>query len=380
MTATPLTPLTPPTPRADEPRRRPTMKEVAALAGVGTKTVSRVVNGEPLVSESTSQRVWAAVRELDYHVDLRAGSLRRPGGATHTIALLVSSVANPFAGEVHRGVEDVARERDVAVIASSLDEDPEREARAVRDSMRRHVDGIIVDTVSSGGSALGSILDLGVPVVFVDRVPRGVEADCVTSDTREAAARATRHMLAHGHRRLALLTEPLTVPTAAERRRGFLDALGEGGLSRDDVVSATGLTGAAAAEEALSLMLRSADPPTAVFSAQNLVTEGALHALWRAGVQHAVAHVGFDDIPLADLLDPALTGVRQDPRRMGRLAAERLFRRLQGPLAPERLVVPTELIVRGSGEIRWPAREPARSGSRPTARASTGPDPTRSEP
>ena len=83
MAATPLTPLTPPTPRADEPKRRPTMKEVAALAGVGTKTVSRVVNGEPLVSESTSQRVWAAVRELDYHVDLRAGSLRRPGGATH---------------------------------------------------------------------------------------------------------------------------------------------------------------------------------------------------------------------------------------------------------------------------------------------------------
>ena len=356
------------------------MREVAALAGVGTKTVSRVVNGEPLVSESTSQRVWAAVRKLDYHVDLRAGSLRRPGGATHTIALLVSSVANPFAGEVHRGVEDVARERDVAVIASSLDEDPEREARAIRDSMRRHVDGIIVDTVSSGGSALGSILDLGVPVVFVDRVPRGVEADCVTSDTREAAARATRHMLAHGHRRLALLTEPLAVPTAAERRRGFLDALGEGGLSRDYFVSATGLTGAAAAEEVLSLMLRSADPPTAVFSAQNLVTEGALHALWRAGVQHAVAHVGFDDIPLADLLDPALTVVRQDPRRMGRLAAERLFRRLQGSLAPERLVVPTELVVRGSGEIRWPAREPDRGGSGPTARASAGPDPTRSEP
>ena len=171
------------------------MREVAALAGVGTKTVSRVVNGEPLVSESTSQRVWAAVRKLDYHVDLRAGSLRRPGGATHTIALLVSSVANPFAGEVHRGVEDVARERDVAVIASSLDEDPEREARAIRDSMRRHVDGIIVDTVSSESSdegVLGSILDLGVPIVFVDRAPQGVEADCVTSDTREAAARAGR--------------------------------------------------------------------------------------------------------------------------------------------------------------------------------------------
>ena len=344
-----------PNPRAGGAGRRPTMKEVAALAGVGIKTVSRVVNGEPMVTEATAQRVWDAVERLDYHLDQRAGSLRRSDGATSSIALLVSDVANPFAGELHRGVEDVARARGVAVLASSLDEDPEREAEVIRDSIRRHVDGIILDTVSHDPATLSRVLGLGVPTVLVDRALPGVDTDCVTSDTRAAAARATRHLLDGGHRRLALLTERLIVPTAVERRDGFLDALGEGGLSRDDAVPATGLTGAAAAEEALSLMLRTADPPTAVFSAQNLVTEGALHALWRAGAQHEVAHVGFDDIPLADLLDPALTVVRQDPRRMGRLAAERLFRRLEGPLAPERLVVPTELVVRGSGEIPPPA-------------------------
>ena len=103
-------------PRAGGAGRRPTMKEVAALAGVGIKTVSRVVNGEPMVTEATAQRVWDAVERLDYHLDQRAGSLRRSDGATSSIALLVSDVANPFAGELHRGVEDVARARAVAVI------------------------------------------------------------------------------------------------------------------------------------------------------------------------------------------------------------------------------------------------------------------------
>ena len=120
------------TPR-DSPRRASTMKQVAALAGVGTKTVSRVVNGEPRVAPETAERVWDAVRALDYHVDMRAGSLRRADGRTRTVGLLVSSVNNPFAGEIHRGVEDVARARGVAVLTASLHEEPEREVRAVED-------------------------------------------------------------------------------------------------------------------------------------------------------------------------------------------------------------------------------------------------------
>ncbi len=344
-------------PRAGGAGRRPTMKDVAALAGVGIKTVSRVVNGEPMVTEATARRVWDAVERLDYHLDQRAGSLRRSDGATSSIALLVSDVANPFAGELHRGVEDVARARGVAVLASSLDEDPEREAEVIRDSIRRHVDGIILDTVSHDPATLSGVLALGVPTVLVDRALPGVDTDCVTSDTRAAAARATRHLLDGGHRRLALLTERLIVPTAVERRDGFLDALGEAGLREQDALLVSGLTSAERAERALAGLLASPRPPTAVLSAQNLIAEGAVRALWRAGLQHAIAHVGFDDLPLADVLDPGLTVIRQDPQRMGRLAAERLFRRLDGEaLEAEHLIVPTRLIVRGSGEIRPPGR------------------------
>ncbi|WP_206610470.1 LacI family DNA-binding transcriptional regulator [Actinomyces wuliandei] len=336
-------------------RSRPTMKQVARLAGVGVKTVSRVVNGEPNVAEDTARRVWDAVQELDYHVDVRAGSLRRPGGATRTIALLVASVDNPFAGELHRGVEDVARERDVAVLASSLDEEPQREVAAVEDSIRRHVDGIIVNTTTVDGAALERVLHLGVPIVFVDRAPQTVTADCVTSDTVAAAERATRHLLDQGHRRIVLLTERLNVATALERRQGFLEAFRGTRTEESGALVVSGLVGAEAADRALTDTMTSPDPPTAVFSGQNLLTEGALHALGRLGLRGAVAHIGFDDLPLADMLEPALTVVRQDPRTMGGLAARRLFSRLDGDRgAPERLLVPTELVCRGSGEIPPP--------------------------
>ncbi|WP_219109384.1 LacI family DNA-binding transcriptional regulator [Actinomyces sp. 594] len=342
---------------APGPRRRATMKQVARLAGVGVKTVSRVVNGEPNVSDATAERVWDAVRELDYHVDLRAGSLRRPGGATRTIALLVGSVDNPFAGELHRGVEDVAREHDVAVLASSLDEEPEREVAAVEDSIRRHVDGIIVNTTTADGAALERVLHLGVPIVFVDRAPHGIEADRVTSDTRAAAERATAHLLARGHRRIALLTERLNVATAVERQEGFAAAFTSRGAGADGAIVVSGLVGAEAAERAVTELFSRPHPPTAIFSGQNLLTEGALHALHELELRDRIAHIGFDDLPLADMLQPALTVVRQDPRRMGRVAAQRLFRRLEGEAPrPEHIVIPTQFITRGSGEI-LPSRD-----------------------
>ena len=340
---------------ADPQRGRPTMKQVARLAGVGTKTVSRVVNGEPNVAPGTAERVWDAVRALDYHVDLRAGSLRRPGRATRTIALLVASVDNPFAGQIHRGVEDVARAHDVAVLASSLDEEPEREAAAVEDSIRRHVDGIIVNTTTQDGSALQRVARIEVPIVFVDRAPRGPAVDCVTSDTRVASERATAHLLQRGHRRIVLLTERLHVATAVERRQGFLDAYATAGADASQALVLSGLVGARAAWSALLEAMSAEHPPTAVFSGQNLLTEGAVQALNELGLRRSVAHVGFDDLPLADVLDPGLTVVRQDPQTMGRLAAERLFARMAGAVTgPEHLVLPTELVCRGSGEIPGP--------------------------
>lgn len=331
----------------------PTMKQVAALAGVGTKTVSRVINGEPRVTQETATKVWQAIRALDYHVDMRAGALRRADGRTKTLGLLIPSVDNPFAGEIHRGVEDVARGRSVAVLAVSLDEDPAREAEAVQDFLRRRVDGIILDTTSTDVTYLGSALDRGLPMVFIDRRPVGLEADCVTSDNRAAAALATRHLIESGHRRIAVLTERPSIQTAADRRQGFLDELGRAGIPTGEAVIVVGIADSDAASRAVTSLLEADEPPTAIFSAQNVITVGALQALYRLGLQHTVALVAFDDLVLADLLDPGVTVIRQNAREIGRRAAERMFRRLDGEdLQPEHMIVPVELIERGSGELR----------------------------
>lgn len=333
-------------------RPRPTMRQVAELAGVGIKTVSRVINGEPNVTPETTQRVLDAARALDYQPDLHAGNLRRTDRRTRTLGLLVGSVDNPFSGAVHRAVEDAAAERGVAVFASSLDDDPERERQAVAAFLRRRVDGLILTTATANQTYLEPELQRGTPIVFVDREPSGIETDAVVSDNAGGAARAAEHLLAHGHQRIAYLGDLHSIQTARERRRGFLDALDRARVPLDDLPVIEDLHDQAAARDALLRLLDGPNPPTAVFSAQNLITIGALHALRERGRQRDTALVGFDDVELADLLEPGVTVVAQHPEDLGRIAAERVFERLDGNNSPsQRIVVGTTLIMRGSGEI-----------------------------
>ncbi|WP_345751475.1 LacI family DNA-binding transcriptional regulator [Microbacterium rhizophilus] len=328
------------------------MRHVAALAGVGVKTVSRVVNGEPNVSAATIAKVLDAARTLDFQPDLHAGNLRRADGRSRSLGLLVGSVDNPFAGALHRAVEDVALERGVAVFASSLDDDPEREQVAVAAFLRRRVDGLILTTVSGSQGYLAPELRRGTPVVFVDREPAGVESDSVVSDNADGAALATRHLLERGHRRIAYLGDRRGIQTAGERRRGFLEELGRHGVATRDVPVIEDLHDEESARRAALALLTGEEPPTAVFSSQNLVTIGVVRALRELGRHREVALVGFDDVPLGDLLEPGVTVVAQDPRAIGRIAAERVFARLDGDTgSPVREIVPTRLIARGSGEI-----------------------------
>lgn len=331
------------------------MKQVAALAGVGIKTVSRVLNNEPNVAKKTADRVHDAVRALDYHLDLQAGSLRRIDGRTRTLGLLVGSVDNPFSGAIHRAVEDAAIERGVAVFASSLDDDPRREESAVRAFLQRRVDGLVLTTARRRPDYIATLADRGIPAVFVDRQPIDVDLDSVTSDNRDGAAIATDHLISRGHRRIALLADRSDLQTAHERREGFLRAIGNAGIPTAETVTVMDLHDADSAQQALARLLNAPSPPTAVFSAQNLVTVGAVRALRHAGLQHTVALIGFDDIPLADLLEPGVTVVAQDPYEIGRVAVEHVFSRLEGDTGPARhTVVPTTLITRGSGEITPP--------------------------
>ncbi len=337
------------------PRSRPTMRDVAALAGVGIKTVSRVINHEPNVSIQTIQRVQAAAAALHYQLDVNAGNLRRSDRRTGTIGLLVGNVANPFSGAIHRAVEDATHDLGFAVVSASLDDDPDREQRLVREFLKRRVDGLILTTIAPTQAYLAPELERGTPVVFVDRVPRDIDADAVVSTNFDGAVRATEHLIHHGHRRIAYLGDRTAITTAQHRENGFLSAIGASDIHAGEAIVVDQLDDEQQARDAVARLLASDHPPTAIFAAQNLITIGAIRALRALGAQHRVALVGFDDIVLGDLLDPGLTVVAQNPKSIGRMAAELILRRLDGDDSPVTTIeIPTTLIPRGSGEIRAP--------------------------
>ena len=329
------------------------MRDVAALAGVGLKTVSRVINNEPKVSIETVARVNAAVAQLDFRPDIHAGNLKRHDRKTRTLGLVVGSVANPFSGALHRGVEDEAHERGTAVFASSLDDDASRETTIVSEMLRRRVDGLILTTVRKNQSYLDTEQQRGTVLAFVDREPSGIDADSVVTNNAAAAGEATAHLLSRGHRRLAYLGDRAELWTASERRRGFLEQLAVVGVANADIPIIQELHDEELAFEAAMALLSRPDRPTALFTSQNLVTIGTLRALRALGLQHRVALFGFDDVPLADMIDPGVSVVTQHPYEMGRTAAQRVFARLDGDESATRsIIVPSTLVHRGSGEIR----------------------------
>jgi LacI family transcriptional regulator len=325
---------------------------VAALAGVGTKTVSRVINNEPNVSLNMRERVERAIAVLKFEPHLGAGTLRRGNRKTYAIGLLTDSVDNPFSAAVDRAVENVAMLHNTAVFAASSDDDPTREQTLIQAFTRRRVDGLILTMTRSDHGYLQHEREQGTPIVFVDRPPNGLVADAVVTDNYAASVTATRHLLDFGHRQIAHLGDELIIQTAVERRRGFTDATRAAGLSEHASATINNLRSEQEARRAVTELMSIAEPPTALFTSQNLVTIGAIRALRDLGLQHQVAVVGFDDIELADLLDPPITVMAQDPQAIGTLAANRVFARLDGATDPASTqVVPARLIVRGSGEI-----------------------------
>jgi LacI family transcriptional regulator, galactose operon repressor len=332
------------------------MVDVAALAGVGLKTVSRVVNSERGVSPELEAKVRRAIEQLNYRRDANAATLRRLGRKTQTIGLVLEDVSNPFSSALHRAVEDAARERGILVFAGSCDEDPERERQLIGSFRERRVDGLIVVPASHDHTYLHEERRTGTALVFVDRRARHLDADSVVSDNFRGAMKAVGHLLDRGHRRIGFLGDLLSISTAEERLRGYRHALESAGVAFDDALVRTELRAPDVAAAAIDQMVALPQPPTAFFTSQNLLTIGGVRALRRARRECEIALIGFDDIPLADMLDPAISVVAQDPQALGRAAADQLFRRLDGDIAPAvNLVVPVTLIARGSGEIHAPS-------------------------
>ncbi len=337
--------------------RRPTMRNVAAAAGVSLKTVSRVVNGEGGVRADLVGKVERAIDESGYQRDELARQLRARAGDSKLIGFVQTDVARPFFSAIFRAIEDVAAARGYEVIAGSSDGKPEQQEAVLRALIGRRVDGLIV---VHSGDRIGALIDeveRGTPVVCVDLdAPASLHVDRVRSDHHGGARVLTEHLIRHGHRAIAFIGDLPTFSSAAERYRGFEQAMRDAGLrirtewvhrdagdwsrSRDIVVTLVGSHPGSSA-------------PTALVTAHDFVTIGAVRALHALGLEHDVALAGFDDVDLADVVDPGITVMPQSPLFLGRRAAQLLFDRLDGDTSPPVLVVPDDrIIVRGSGEIR----------------------------
>ncbi|WP_033223474.1 LacI family DNA-binding transcriptional regulator [Kitasatospora phosalacinea] len=331
--------------------RRTTLNDVAQEVGVSAKTVSRVLNGDGPTSPQTREKVMAAVEKLGFQPNLMARNIR-VGGPDSTVGLIIPDMGNPFFGSVAGGIESAVRERGLTLLMGSCADDPARERALTATFLARRVSALmVVPTAGADHAHLRTARTAGLPVVFLDRPGTGLAADSVVSSNRDGAREGTAHLIAAGHRRIAFVGDrPATLYTRRERLAGYREALDAAHLPYDRSLVLDGHTEAEAAD-AVQRALHDPQPPTAILAANNFAAMGTVLGTTRAR-RRDVALVSFDDLPFAEVLEPAITTVAQDPTAIGTAAAAIALARLDGDRTRARTVtIPTRLIPRGSGEL-----------------------------
>jgi LacI family transcriptional regulator len=333
-----------------------TMRDVARQAGVSVKTVSRVFNRDPHVTPETRDRVERSLRALDYSPNELARTFR--AGRDAALGVVVPDIGDPFFAPLVRSVEDVAASRGIAVVVASSRSDPDRERATVESLLNRQIIGLISTPISLDQSYLAP-WQPRTPIVCVDRVPQGLMADSFVEDDHGAAVTATRHLLCYGHRRVAFAGDDPAVPTTRLRMDGYRSALQEVGIVPDPELVLLGQWSDVEGRTQLTRLLSSSDPPTALFSSNARCSAAAIQALQYLH-RTDIALVSFGDLPLAGSVNPPLTVIDQEPGALGRLAAERIFARLDnaGRRMKRKTVIQLRLIPRGSGEQRPPDNHP----------------------
>jgi DNA-binding LacI/PurR family transcriptional regulator len=336
-------------------RQRTTTRDVAEAAGVSRTTVSFVLNNVPGVniSAETRQRVLTAAEELAYHPD--ATARRLASGKTHVLGLVVRQTrdqvfADQLLPELLAGVSGAAGAYGFHVLFQPIPPADHQSAYAplIRE---RHVDGLLIFGPRSDDEELTHIHAEGAPIVLIGQLP-GATLPFVDVDNVGGAELATRHLINQGHRRVAIVTNaPLAYTASADRLRGYRQALEAAGLAYSETLVRYGEFTPASGEQALESLLALAVRPTAVFVASDVVAVGALRAIHRHNlrVPQDIALVGFDDIQLAEFVDPPLTTVRLPMAGLGWGAAELLIRLIANDeIANPYVILPTELVVRRS--------------------------------
>jgi LacI family transcriptional regulator len=323
-----------------------TMRQVAQRAGVSAKTVSRVMNNDRYVSDEVRQRVERAIADLQYVPNLLARTFRY--GRDAAIGIAVPDISDPFFAAVVHAVEEIARDRGVALFVTSVGTEGKYEQAGVEALLGRQIAGLISTPVVADQSYLMR-WQSRTAIVFIDRAPSKITADTVVEDDRGGGYAATAHLIEHGHRRIGFIGDSSSIATTAGRLDGYSAALADVGIEEDRRLVILGATSSGEAAEATWDLLGRRKAPTALFSSNARCSIGVVPALQARG-RTDIALVGYGDFPLASALRPALTVVDQNPEALGRAAATRLFQRLDNPdrRRKRRMVLPVQLLLRAS--------------------------------
>lgn len=330
----------------------PTIGDIAARAHVSTATVSHVINDSAYVSPKLRERVLRAVREVDYHPNWMARSLRTKH--TKTVGMIVADITNPFFASVVRGAEDLLNQEGYTLIIGNSDNDPAKEESYHHAFTTKRADGLLL--VISPAANIPEYLRRHnleeQPIVYIDRWYRGLHGDSVLVDNLTGSAEGVELLLASGHERVAILTGPMLNLTARVRLKGYEQALKQHGLEIDPKLIREGRFDVASGYELTKELLSLSPRPTGLFSSNGLMTIGCLRALRELGIRcpQEVALVGFDDMDFFDLTIPQVTVVAQPGYDLGATAAETLVKRLSGRATRSyhRTLLKTKLIVRES--------------------------------
>ncbi|MEU2238214.1 LacI family DNA-binding transcriptional regulator [Streptomyces sp. NPDC018338] len=334
---------------------RPTLEEVAARAGVGRGTVSRVINGSPKVSEQAKAAVEQAVAELGYVPNRAARALA--GSRTDAVALVIPETearlfAEPYFLDIIRGVSAELADADKQLLLTLIRSEQERQ-RFEQYLAAQRVDGVLLVSVHGDDPLPDQVRALGLPAVLNGRRREDERVAFVDSDNTGAGRTAVAHLAARGRRGIATITGPLDMYVARCRLDGYREGLADAGLAPDEELVANGDFTEEGGRRAMRELLDRRPDLDAVFAASDVMAAGARAVLRAAGrrVPEDVALVGVDDSAVARHMDPPLTSVRQPIEEMGRTMARMLLQEIAAPSEPDeqpRRMLPTELVVRAS--------------------------------
>jgi DNA-binding LacI/PurR family transcriptional regulator len=329
------------------------IKKIAKVAGVSTATVSRVLNGSDKVREKTAKRVLKVVEELNYRLDHVARRMKVKQTDSLVIGLIITDIGNPFFSNVAKGVEDVAYKNKHILMICNTNESPEKEKFFLNSLLSEKVSGvIIVPTIGNGNQDFfKNLVNDGFPMVTVDRRIKNLNVDSVSINNELGGYLATMQLIRNGHKRIGIVCGISGLSNTEERLGGYKKALHEAGIPISEELITYGDYIESGGRESMRKLLSIKNPPTAVFSTNNLMTLGCIKELYKRKITipDNMALVGFDDSTWAEALIPPLTTVKQPGYELGANAAELLIKRLNNRDASKmNILLNPELVVRDS--------------------------------